>query len=342
MWRSSIFTLTFVLVLIATKGGRGQDSARPAVLFSLGRSIQFEVVMGRLRAINAGRGKCESTTACDPHSNVRESYSLTLDGSVPSIHYELRTPDEQLCIDFTEGQRVEIHRQAPGSQSEPATLHFTQDRKGNLTLVLEDAEGRQQYSANTFWHLILAEPEVCRQHLLPILECLRPHWRLAEQAASVENRLLDAAASGDIVSRSRLDTLVAQLRSNSFQQRQAADRTLREMGQSVLCYVDQLDRRKLDGEQRLRLEKIIDAASVETADTPRRVATWLVDDKAIWLAMLSNEQSLKRQVAVEQLSRLCGQPIHFDSQAVDALRRAQIKRLRSQLVLDQAATPNSQ
>ena len=51
----------------------------------------------------------------------------------------------------------------------------------------------REVRGETVWYLLLAEPELCRQHLLPLLEMLRSDWRLVETAQAIESQMLRIA-----------------------------------------------------------------------------------------------------------------------------------------------------
>jgi hypothetical protein len=58
----------------------------------------------------------------------------------------------------------------------------------------------------------------------------------------------------------------------------------------------------------------------------------LVNDKATWFALLSDEQLPHRARASSHLARLCDHPIDFDPEATSAARSAQLADLRTELL----------
>ena len=102
----------------------------------------------------------------------------------------------------------------------------------------------------------------------------------------------------------------------------------------MLGYLNRLDMKRLDAEQKSRVRRIIRDLSVQTGDdTPQRVASMLVADPLVWLALLSRPEESTRQAAVQLLTVLLNVPINVDPKAEpdsqvkarDALR-AQIEK----------------
>ncbi len=119
--------------------------------------------------------------------------------------------------------------------------------------------------------------------------------------------------------------------SDKFVQRQRAERLLRGYGRAVLPYLQSLDRRKLDAEQKFRIKRIVLASHGGNDDTPGRVATWLVGDAHVWLSLLASEGSERRRLAAAHLSQMLGETIAFDPDADASIRNKQIEKLRNSL-----------
>jgi hypothetical protein len=182
------------------------------------------------------------------------------------------------------------------------------------------------------WHLILAQPRVCDQYLIPALRLLRTDWQIGEAAAATRALLLTDPGIGQATSGREVDLLVEQLAHGEFRVRQRADRELRSRGRFVLGFLDQLDLSPLDREQRLRISTIRDAITSDWEDTPSRVAAWMSNDRAAWMALLEDEDPRHRRTARAQLSRLCEHPVAFDPDAAPELRAEQIAGLRAALL----------
>ena len=62
--------------------------------------------------------------------------------------------------------------------------------------------------------------------------------------------------------------------------------------------------------------------------SPEAIATWLATDPRVWLAMLSDDDSQRRQLGKDRLARLLQQPIEFEPTAEAPVRQNQIELLR--------------
>jgi hypothetical protein len=330
MWRTVSCCSAILAPLCLAAAAPGQDTATTEGLPARLEWVQFEVVLGRITALNPRYGGSRRNTSDDDATGVSQSMSISVHAGVPSIHYELLDPQRQLTVDLSDGNQLTIVV-TPRDGSSAERLDFVQDAKGRVALSVESDGQQLKYSGSSLWHLLLAAPDPCRRHLLPILKFLRPNWHLAKQAENVERALFRAARSGQVSARERFRQLVAQLGDEDFQRRQAADRELRAFGQTVLTFLGDLDKRGLDAEQRLRIRRIRAALAVQEGDTSLRVAAWLIDDKSIWLTLMDHEDPSHRELAAKQLERLWGRVIDFDALAEPSERRAQIDRLRAQL-----------
>jgi len=232
-----------------------------------------------------------------------------------------------MFVDVERSKQVTISRLSR-ADDHVAAVRYRQPARGNVTLVIEGVDQTREMVAPGFWHLMLAEPDVCRKHLLPVLESIRHNWGLETKTRQLEDALFAVARSGKLPDADRLRQLVRQLRHPKFERRQEADRQLRDMGQSVLAFLERLDEEALDAEQRTRIRRIKQALTVTDGDTPVRVASWLADSSHVWLALLDRADANKRSTAAKHLEMICGQPLPFDPLASEIDRRRQIDQLR--------------
>ncbi len=322
------------LVLSAASTARSEQNCQTASLLSRLSWARFDVVGGRLVVRSTRQVKGNAHATSDPAAGSRESLSILATAEGPSIRYERSAPGEELLIDFTEGNRLQLYRNRRTEQG-AATLRFEQPARGELRLEWKAAGGTGGACvADSLWHLLLAHPQPCREHLLPVLAIMRPDWRLMEQAERVEGSLLRLARSGWLPDEAKWREWVSQLADPDFQQRQAADLRLRAAGQAVLPFLESLEPGRLDAEQRLRVRRICDALALQREDQPERVAFWLAADPAIWVALLAHENSGHRELAARRLATLSGRQIDFDPHAEPQLRERQIQRVSDLLAVD--------
>jgi hypothetical protein len=211
-----------------------------------------------------------------------------------------------------------------------AELQYLQPRQGKVSLLL-GAKPQGAIVADDLWQLLLAEREICCRELVPLLQTLREDWRIEERLDNVETRLAEQAGPETLAQRREWRRWVGELASADFADRQAADRQLRACGQSVLAFLRQLEHRRLDAEQRRRVQAMISDLSDLNPDCPQRVADWLAGDKRVWLALLSRGDLEQRAVAAEHLSRLCQKPLAFNPAASVDERNAQVAALNALL-----------
>jgi hypothetical protein len=293
------------------------------------RYLRIRMTGGRIQFTTIDPTRSSNTST--RNDDRQERLSLSYDSGLVTMAYEMTTPATQITFNVTDGTEVIVRRQP---QTGPGGTHveFIQPAAGQLTLRVDEGEKRRLCRAETFWHLLLAEPELCREHLAPLLELVRPGWQLAQSAPLVEVAMRRKATLYEPRNRRELATLVAALGSDEYSRREAAERELRAGGQMILPFLRGVDRSRLDAEQSYRLRGIIGALGNEDAeDTADRVANWLAGDPRAWYSLLNRDDPALRLLAAQQLSRLLELPIKFDASADAAKRQAQVKVIAEQI-----------
>jgi hypothetical protein len=196
-------------------------------------------------------------------------------------------------------------------------FHLTQAPGQPLSLSLPPSEKPRVVRAPTLWHLLIIDAEDCRKQFLPMLECVRPSWHVGLTALAAEDELVKMAAVSRKSDRKQWDAWIDQLGDPQlWTRRERADRNLRDVGPALLGYLNRLDMGRLDAEQKSRLRRIIRDLSTQSGeDTPQHVASLLIEDPSVWLALLSRPEESTRQAAVQQLSVLLNVPIAVDPKA---------------------------
>ncbi len=320
-----------VAVLAVSLIGRtstGHEEARTSLILKKDW-VRFDLVLGRITATYIRGGHRNCTRNSGDENPRRELFSVTAgSNSPPSIRYELTDNNQWLTVAIRKRNEVVILRE-PRPGSETIRLEFVQPREGRITVTLGDPERPlTMVSSDSLWHLLLSEPELCRQELLPILGLLRAHWNLMESVDQIENDLFRAAAKGDSGSLADVRRLVKGLKSPQFVDRQRADQQLRAMGVVVLAQFKQLERATLTREQRQRIDRIEKDMAVMKADTPERIVAWMLNDPTVWLSMLSRQDAGKRKAAADWLFEVHPSANKFDPLAEETKRREQIDALR--------------
>jgi hypothetical protein len=291
--------------------------------------VRFDLVLGRLTATQVRGGHRNCTQKSGDKDSRLELFSVTAGTRrSPSVRYELTDSQQWLTVAIQNHHEVIILRE-PRPGAEILRFEFVQPREGKITVTLGDPERPvAMVSSDSIWHLLLAEPELCRRELMPIFDLLRAHWNLMESATQIEDDLFRAAANGDGESLAHVRELVNGLKSPQFVDRQRADQRLRVMGVVVLAQFKQLERASLTREQQQRISRIERDMAVLKADTPERIVAWMLNDPSVWLSMLSRQDADKRKAAADWLFEVHPTANRFDPLAEEAKRREQIDALR--------------
>ena len=277
------------------------------------QGIQFNIVDGRV-TLTCGQPLTYQTSFDD--GRRKESINVNNENGLASLIYESTTSAEQFKVEFVSGSQHVLLRRAPQGNSSLVAVEYTQVANENITLTLGSGPKQQVFRAPNIWQLLIVQPDVCRQHLLPLLGALQPNWRLVETANLLEKNLLRLGSSDSALDRAHWAALVEQLGDESFAKRQAAQRLLRTGGGPALAYLRHLDFDRLSAEQQLRVLRIIDALTPpDSVDSPEQVARFLATEPAVWLAFLARPELATRQAAARQLVTLLGGPILVDPEA---------------------------
>ena len=320
----------------------GQDAVSPTMAGQLSE-VTFTVQLGRI-AVETPQDTVERASTSMGSGGETESLSLSSNGNHRvSLTFDRTSAGEKLHVEVFGGERITISRHpVKGKEAHATVVDFRQPDEGALTLsVVQDGIARE-IKGETLWHLLLADPALCRRHLLPLLEMFRPDWRLSETAAAIESQTLLTAEAYRPENLQRWAGWVDELASDRFAVRQAADRQLRAAGMAAIPYLESLDRKKLDFEQWSRIRQIVEAHGDEEEDTPAAAARRLMGDRSLWLTFLSRPDETIRRIAANQLGFLLRAPIAFDPAAPEATRREQIATLRRRIEADAASAMRSE
>ena len=322
--------LSVVGLLVCPRPLFAQPTAAEAAPWRFQKYLQLHVTNGRIELRHHELGQSRTLTSGQPDGDYRQHLQLQVRPPCAVVQYEAVSPRGTLNLQLCEERRLLIEW-LPAGPSDPVALRYQQPPRGDVTLAVGGQTARDVV-APSLWHLLLAEPAICRDHLLPVLAELSADWRLAEETAAIQAELFAAAAEADVVSQERSwQKLVDDLASDSFRQRQAADASLRNGGQSVAAFLRRLKAPSLSAEQRLRVERISQSFEDGSSDTPQRVAAWLLGDRALWLSLLAHPEVEVRLTAVEQLRRLTGRPIDFDPNADEKTRELELAEVARQM-----------
>jgi hypothetical protein len=325
-------TNTRTIAIVAALLGLTAASAVQAQEGLLSRAapwLRCSIVAGRVAVDGTRLSNMRSTT-----KGVQRAESLDIhnENGQFTLNYRRTTGEEELVVELTGlGERV-LMRRTPQGSSSVLPVEFRQAPNEKIVLTLGSGTGQQTYRAQGIWQLLIAQPKPCREHLLPLLELLRPNWKLAETADAVEEKLLSEAGGVGASGRTGWAALVTQLASESFAKREAADRALRSGDGGALAYLRQLDFSRLDAEQQFRVRRIIEVLAAQNSDdSGEQVAASLAADPAVWLALLGRPQPATRQKAARELAALLGDPITVDPAADPDTQKDRREQLRARI-----------
>jgi hypothetical protein len=311
-------------VVFAQQPGSSRCTHPPAgSLWSQVDWLRLSISGGRIALTSTRCG--QSRLAVEPTAAHPLRQTLNVDVQAGAILATYEAADEQSTITLSVDERKQLTIVRRPLAGDAPLLRYLQSPSGPVQLAIGSDESRK-YSSASLWHLLLAEP-AAREQLLPILEQIRPSWRLGEQLAAIEAALVSTAGTDPSAQRRQWQAWIDQLADPGFARRSEADQALRVAGQGAVAYLRQLDPAVLDLEQRRRIRAILAAIADSGPDTPERVAGWLADDKRVWLALLLRGDDRGRQAAAMHLSLLCGKPVAIDPAASDDQRAQQLVEL---------------
>ncbi len=211
-------------------------------------------------------------------------------------------------------------------------FNLTQVPGQPISLSLPPPDKPHVLRAPTIWHLLIIDGEDCRKQLLPMLEAIHSGWHVSLSAQAAEDELVKMSAVSRKSDRKQWEAWVDQLADPHWKPREDADRNLREVGPAVLGYLNRLNMSRLDAEQQSRIHRIIRWLSTQTAeDTPEHVASMLIEDPLVWLALLARPEEPTRRAAVQQLTVLLSVPIAIDPKADPVSQVKAREALRKQI-----------
>ena len=290
--------------------------------------LQFKLVSGRV--VNTLPWHFGNGTSKTSNGTAAETVTFRGNGVTGSLSYQRTSPKEDFSLEVDSEGLFHFRSIGKGTKDSVA-VEFTQSRSDPISLAI-DREGRRQvFRAPTLWHLLIAQPDECRRHVIPAIETLRPRWQLSQTVAIIESQLLKVAGSTR-VERREWAALVEQLGDSRFAKREAAERQLRASGAFAIGYLGQLDFGQLDAEQQFRVRRIVKSGSAEkTDDSPEQVAALLVEDPGVWVALLARPEESTRRLAVRQLATLLGESIPVDPTADPASQTSEREQLRAKV-----------
>lgn len=311
---------------------RADEGRLPPNLIARSGWVRFHVVLGRIEVAHLNSSQTRSATETTPSGEISEKLLITSDTDVPSVRYECQGPEQVLTIAVIGGNHAEIQRRPVGDTPLPEII-FRQASDQPLSFEIHSAAGSRRHRAASLWHLLLAAEDDFTTHLAPILQSLQPSWRFDELAAQIHAELIRQAQENAFGTHRQVRQLLIELGASDFSRRREAERQLRRLGVTALPALQQLAQQPLALEQQARLARVRRELMVKEADTPERVAAWLVEDEAIWLTLLDHRDLEVRRSAMQHLAKRLPGQLAFDPSAAPNVRTQQVAQLKMRLQL---------
>ncbi len=327
----STMAVAVVGLAAASSAARGDSTPELTSLSNALRQgwIQIGVVSGRI-VLSGSRGVNYSTSSSSAAGD--EELSIRMTGSDPVVSFQLTAAEYALTIDFTSANRLLVRRVPRSASSKIVPVEFRQPAGEAIVLRVGPKGEDVEYQAASLWHLLVTHPDVCREHLLPLLKGLQQDLELDKSSDEIADLLLRKAAERNPPDRRQWTRLVEQLGDEHYSVREAADRQLRDTGRVVTTFLQRLEPGKLDSEQQYRVRRILRGLSGTAGDdAPEQIAEWLSGDPEVWLAMLDRSDERTRHLASRQLAAFWDGPLTFDPDADASTRAEQIAQLRTRL-----------
>jgi len=292
------------------------------------QAVEFRLLLGRLELYPPEHRKGSGTAQRRLPQPLEESFNVTAERGIPSLHYVRQTPTQEWILDVVEATRVEIDAYWLAGQER---FELTQPRRGPLVVRIRrgaaavagrpppQADPRrlastgappeatdESFTAASFLHLRATHPDLFARHLQPLLASLLPDLELAGLQQQTTAQLLELSQSVAPPDPARVHACVARLAAKQRQERERAQRELLQHGVAVIPLLDEIPTASLQEEQRLRLETIRRCLRPRRSDGPDRVAQWLLADPVYWQAIAADFAPSQRLLAERRLQRLDG------------------------------------
>ena len=219
-WTAILPVVAFAALLVAvTAPVAGQTREMNSSLAGQLRMFQLRVVSGRIAATS--RASQQNLTSNHTDGQRRERLAIDLAGGWPNVTYERATSDEKLSFEIVKGSQVMI-QVVPRSPVDHPTITFVQPTNGSLTLTVEFAGRVTTYHAPTVWHLLVIDAEACHEHLVPLLQIMRPSWPLERHARQAEELLCVTDSRRVLLDRAAWQQSLDALANDRYAQRASA------------------------------------------------------------------------------------------------------------------------
>jgi len=307
--------LPLLLLLLVTSFAVAQAPVKDAELlepFIVRMSwISFDVINGRIASRYIRRMQSRSLSLHHATLDADEHAVVRVRGSEFSLKYELTSPRQSLQLHYDTSGVFQFDYQRFDSKDglgDSYRVNLRQNHSRPLEIEITRLKQTETYQSSQIWLAMFAMPVKDRQCLTDFLARLSPRLDLELRYNEVLGKLSRVAlypGGGDY---GAVRSLIKQLNSPTFAERQVADRQLRMYGRPLIGFLAGIDQSTLSTEQRARLRRISQSLISWDSDTVEQVVTSLRLNPITWLALANRGDLLLQRGALAQIEKLKGLP----------------------------------
>ena len=270
-------------------------------------NASFRMVLGRValdtKRYRVGQFRFKKNDSVEATADkCLRTLTIALEYGEPNLVLYRSNDVERWMIEAKGNGRCKI--QFTNSSLEYA-ITWDQPSHGLIELTLESKGHVEKFKVLSLWHLRFEHPEVCSQHVFPMLLKIEPNWNLELLASETESRMVDVLQVEPTVTERAVRELMEEFTSPNAMNRDKAHRRLRSLGLAILTPLMSADIDAMPAEQRMRIERLMNAMRPTTDDTPNRLAAWLAGDYAVCqsiAARMEGEAKLQGMAYLQGLS----------------------------------------
>lgn len=274
------------------------------------RWADIDVCLGQIQTTCIESAQSRIATSGTPGEGSFEKLTIANDTDTPSVFYHVEDERKDIDISVINGNHVTMTQSSNNPQIPPISFH--QQSLGKILLHIGQGDALQKYSATSIWHLLLREPEICRQHLIPLLDILIADHHLMEDASQMEKGLWEKAGQPHI-SIDTMRRLIFQMGNEKYDIRKHAMSQFDGLGIQALPFLESLDVMTLNRDQSDGVLRVIRTIKEKYRKNPdvgsqkdsvERALLWLFEDPEIWSIFLQRTDPGQHAIALRELQAM--------------------------------------
>ncbi|WP_146456118.1 hypothetical protein [Rubripirellula tenax] len=278
--------------------------------------VRFQLIQGRL-CLDSPRHR-KGSQSCQ-EGDCFESICVTAQRGIPSLHYVLESPQQNVTLNVQDASEIRIESWIPTSNTRSLLHH---DDSGAIVWERESDGNTIRSSGATLLHLRQLDPNSFDAHFGTLIMRMLNGTSLETLGRQTHRAMLDEASNseGTTVATTEVASAIAALRSPRRHVRATAERQLLMWGTPALALIDSLDTGQWDSEQADRIAAVRRRLRRNDSDTPAKLAKLLVNDDEYWASMSDRLTGAQRTVAENHLRRV-GLEVSLSSPAIRVAKK---------------------